>query len=245
MKRLIVWILVLIPSVLHAQQDAPQVMSERLSFENPFFGEKVLSRWKFVFLDSEEVSLAGKVFADPGYFNGLKMEEMTCDFGIVGIRFYPGKGNQFLSLGWHVGYSLLSTTGNGQRFSQQDGRLILTPYPERCTLFGEKTTLWRFRYSVPVQYSYIFGKNASWRASAGAEVHWNLVNQTNSHWTIDGNHVRELIDNIRPNPVSVDLMASLTFKNFGLRFRYSPIPVFKSGYGPAYQTWNIGLLLEY
>ena len=244
MKRMIVWILMLIPSFVHAQQGEPQPVEERLSFDAPFFGDKVLSRWKVFVFSSDEVSY-GSAFGDPAYFGGLKVKDMVSDFGIIDIRYYPGKANQFLSLGWHVGSSMLSTQGNGQRFFQQDGRLVLSPYPERATMFGETTTLWRFRYSIPLQYSYIFGKNASWRASTGCELHWNLFNQTNSHWTIDGNHVRELIENVNPNLVSLDLMASLSYRGLGIRFRYSPLPVFKPENGPTYQTWNVGMLVEF
>ena len=244
MKRMIVWVLMLIPTLVHAQQGELQPVEERLSFDAPVFGEKVLSRWKIFVFASEEVSY-GSTFGDPAYFGGLKISDMIGDFGIVDIRYYPGRGNKFLSMGWHVGTSRLSAKGTGQRFFQQGNRIILTPYPDLATEIGESTTFWRFRYSIPFQYSYIFGRNASWRASAGCEVHWNLINQTNSHWTVDGNHVRELIENMHPNPVSLDLMASLSYSGLGLRFRYSPIPVFKPENGPAYQTWNVGMLVEF
>jgi hypothetical protein len=133
---------------------------------------------------------------------------------------------------------------NEQHLSQTSGMLSWVDYPAGASKLGTSTIL-RLRYSLPLQYTFVFGKNLSWRASAGAELHWNLVNHTRTHYHLNGNHVIELVDNIKPNLATVDLMTSLTWKGFGVRFRYSPTPAFTAPHGPEYRTWSIGFLLEY
>ena len=219
--------------------------SDRLNFETPFTKKRNLSHWKLTLMNSEEVGLFDGVIGGEDLFGNAKMREMSCDLGIIGVRYYPGLKNHYLSFGWHVGYSMTQRVDGNLRFSQDNGCLSLAAYPAGATENGGSSTISRLRYSFPLQYTFVFGKNLSWRAAAGTELHWNLVNRIQSQYLMNGNHVTEYINNIKPNPVSLDLMASLTCKGLGLRFRYCPTPAFTAPNGPAYRTWSIGFLVEY
>ena len=219
--------------------------SERLNFETPFTKKRNLSHWKLTLLNSEEAGLFAGVIGGEDLFGNAKMRETTCDFGIIGVRYYPGLNNHYVSLGWHIGYAMTQRVDSDLRFSQDNGKLTLAGYPAGATENGGSSVIWRFRYSFPLQYTFVFGKNLSWRAAAGTELHWNLESRLRSQYLLNGNHVIEYIKNIKPNPVSLDLMASLSYKGLGLRFRYSPTPVFTAPTGPAYRTWSVGFLVEY
>lgn len=219
--------------------------ADRMNLEFPFMKKRNLSHWKFTFFNSEEVGLFEGILGGEDLFGGAETRQISADLGIIGIRYYPGLRNHFVSLGWHVGYSSTQRVKGSQRFSMKDGNIVLTDYPAGVSNIGETTDIWRLRYSVPLQYTFVFGKTLSWRASAGIETHFNIWNYTRSHYTLNGTHVVETIDNIKPNLVSMDLMTSFSYRGFGLRFRYSPLPAFTAPNGPAFRTWSIGLLVEY
>lgn len=223
----------------------PAEVSDRLNFETPFTRKRNLSHWKFTFLNSEECGAMEGILGGDDLFGDAKMRQVSGDFGIIGIRYYPGLKNHYVSLGWHVGLSSTQRLDGSQRFALKDGTLSLADYPAGVTEYGKTTDIWRFRYSVPLQYTFVFGKTLAWRVSAGAEMHFNLWNSTRSHYTLNGNHVIETIDNIKPNLVSLDLMTSLTYRGIGLRFRYCPTPAFSAPDGPAFRTWSVGFLVEY
>ena len=286
MKRIIVWVLAMIPAVAQAQvadtlrienpssvqvisspgslsvsidgtADKPdfhysnsvkaasevEEVSDRLNFETPFTRKKNLSHWKVAFLGMEEVGIFEGIRGGEDLFGNWKTRENSADFGVISLRYYPGLKNHYLSLGWTIGCALTEINSN-KKLSQTNGMLSWVDYPSGASKVGT-STIRRFRYSLPLQYTLVFGKNLSWRASAGAELHWNLVNDIRSHYQMNGNHVIELVDNIKPNLATVDLMTSISYKGFGLRFRYSPTPAFTAPHGPEYRTWSIGFLLEY
>ena len=219
-------------------------VSDRLNFETPFTRKKNLSHWKIALLGMEEVGLFEGVLGGEDLFGNWKTRENSADLGIISLRYYPGLKNHYLSLGWTVGYAMTEIQNNEQHLSQTSGMLSWVDYPAGASKLGT-STIRRLRYSLPLQYTFVFGKNLSWRASAGAELHWNLVNHTRTHYHLNGNHVIELVDNIKPNLATVDLMTSLTWKGFGVRFRYSPTPAFTAPHGPEYRTWSVGFLVEY
>ena len=288
MKRMIVWALALVPTLLNAQvadtlhienpssvevisspgslsvsvdgtaenpdfhysnsvKTGPEAaeVSDQLNFETPFTKKRNISHWKLTLLNSEEAGLYGGIIGGEDLFGNAMRQEISADLGIIGLRYYPGLKNHYLSLGWHVGYSMTRLTDSGQRFLLNNGNLALTGFPANASEIGKTTEILRLRYSVPLQYTFVFGKTLAWRASAGAEMHFNIWNSTRSHYTLGGNHVIEHIDNIKPNLLSADLMASLTYRGIGVRLRYSPTPVFNMPKGPSYRTWSVGFLFEF
>lgn len=288
MKRMIAWVLSLVPTLLNAQvadtlhienpssvdiisspgslsvivegtADNPAFhysnsvkaesqateVSDRLNFETPFTKKRNLSHWKLTLISSEEAGLVGGIIGGDDLFGNAKKREISADLGLLGIRYYPGLKNHYLSLGWHVGFSSTQVTNSGLRFLLDNGNLAVAGFPAGATDMGKNTEIWRFRFSIPLQYTFVFGNTLAWRASAGAEVHSNLLKYTRSQYTLDGNHVIERIDNIKPNLISADLIASLTYEGMGARFRYSPTPVFNMPKGPSYRTWSVGFLLEF
>lgn len=287
MKRIIVWVLTLIPAVAQAQEadtlrienpssvqvisspgslsvsidgtaDKPhfhysnsvkaaseeEAVSDRLNFETPFTRKKNISHWKVAFFGMEEVGIFEGVLGGEDLFENWKTRESSADLGIISLRYYPGLKNHYLSLGWTIGYAMTEIHNNRQHLSQTNGMLSWVDFPSGAENLGT-SIIRRLRYSLPLEYTFVFGKNLSWKASAGAELHWNLFNHIRSHYQLNGNHVIELVDNIKPNPATVDLMTSLTWNGFGVRFRYSPTPAFSAPHGPEYRTWSIGFLLEY
>ncbi|MBR5256491.1 MAG: hypothetical protein IKV62_06930 [Bacteroidales bacterium] len=230
-------------SVKAGSEIAP--VSDKLNFETPFTKKKNLSHWKLTLINSEEAGMFGGVIGGGDLFGNAKVNEYSADFGILGVRYYPAMKNNYISFGWNVGYSITRLTGSGKRFSQMDGKLCLTDFPAGVSEFGNVTDILRYRYSFPLQYTCVFGKNLSWRASAGAELHWNYWGETKSNYVLNGNHIVERIDNIKVNPISVDLMGSLSYMGVGLRVRYSPTPAFRLPNGPAYRTWSVGFLFEF
>lgn len=227
-----------------ADPDA-EAVSNRLDFETPFTQKKTLSHWKLTLLYSEEAGVIGGIIGGKDLFGDAKMRQVSADLGIIGVRYYPGMKNNYISFGWHVGYSLTRRLDIGQRFMLKDGNLLLTDYPTGSTASGKSADIWRLRYSFPLQYTLVFGKRLSWRAATGTELHWNALNYLRSQYDLNGNHVTEYVDNSKPNPVSLDVMASLSYRGIGIRVRYCPIPAFSMPNGPEYRTWSIGFLVEY
>lgn len=218
--------------------------ADRLDFDTPFTRKKVNPHWVVSFFPCEEVAW-GNVLGASDFFGSCPTDVFVGDIGLFDLRFYPGRGNHYLSTGFHFGFQNISVQGGNRFLSQKDGMICFADYPAGVTPIGKTSDLFLLRYSFPLQYSYVFGKNAGWRFSAGAELHGNLVNYLNFRYAQDGNEVSTMIQNIHPRRFTVDLMTSLSYRGLGLRLRYNPVPAFSSAHGPEFRTWCIGAIVEF
>lgn len=103
-------------------------------------------------------------------------------------------------------------------------------------------------YSYTVQFPLLYGKGFGKKfwVFAGGVMDWNCYAREYYQYSVDKTKYSESTRGLRQRKLTFDIVAGVTWNGIGAYFRYSPQPVFESGYGPKFdKTWMVGLALGF
>lgn len=159
---------------------------------------------------------------------------------VVGAKYNTGHGQRItagIGIDWR-NYHL----SNNMRFTlASDGRLATLPYPDGSS--SRSSRLRTFSLTVPV----IFRQ----RLGAGIDIAAGIVTDFNVHASMATKYNDDAEGKIKENaskhlhqvPVSVDLIAGLSFHRLGAYVKYSPCRVLKKGWGPEIKPLSAGIAI--
>lgn len=157
---------------------------------------------------------------------------------VLSFRYTPRPGGLTYSIGlgfdWR-NYGL----GKEHRLDCEDNVVYVTDWGENVQK-NHSSRIKVTSLTMPLMVRVpIVGKFA---IKAGAVVNFNVHKSLKATYDLPDRHVTEFVDGMKINPVTVDLMAAATYKGVGLYFKYAPMRVLKSGYGPKFNSISFGLM---
>ena len=129
---------------------------------------------------------------------------------------------------------------------QQDAAEVLGVVPYPAGAVPKFSRLHIFQMTFPLLYSY--NVKPGWSFVIGPELavnggHNKHTRTIKTRYSLDGEKYKEKTTDLRINPVSVNLVASIRFRFIGLYVRYSPCDVIDHNYGPKFQSLSTGITL--
>lgn len=183
----------------------------------------------------------------------------NCHFGLI----FPYHSPQPVRASWEYGLDVIGKQYNyrgasfgiavglgGKNYSIRRGtvaeveadRLVLSSAPEGAV--DSHTDLSLGYLSIPVYYNQKIYRTLAFRISA--EMHYNFLVRGKSVYTIDNIEYSRKLNGLHQRPVTPEFTFTLGSTDFGgLYFRWAPVSVFKSCYGPRISTYSIGITLSF
>lgn len=151
----------------------------------------------------------------------------------------PYKSHNTWSLGLGVDWRNYRMTNN-QRFVKTDyEHILVTDYPTNATPTFSRIKV--FSLQMPLLYTYSIGKGFC--IGGGPVVNLNLYSSLKTKYKIDGEKFKDTDKGAQVNPITVDFMGIIVTPGINLYVKYSPCNLFKSNYGPKFQTLSVGIYL--
>ncbi len=159
---------------------------------------------------------------------------------LIGMKFYPWQTGTAFSIGFGMTWRNYRMKGK-TRFLKEDGNLILSEYPEGADIKFSRIKV--FSLTVPLMVNQNLSRNIE--LSVGPVVNFNTHASLKTVYKMDGKTEKATDNNIHQNPVTIDLMANIQFKEIGLYFKYSPTNVLNTEFGPKFTSMSAGLTFFY
>lgn len=98
-----------------------------------------------------------------------------------------------------------------------------------------------------IEWQPVFGKNKNFFMSAGVVGGWNVMSSYRVKYTNpDGDTINKVESKgLNTNPLSLDFMTQVGYKNIGIYAKYSPFGIFQEGKGPAVNAASLGLQFDF
>ena len=178
---------------------------------------------------------------------------MDADFDNAGMEFFLNNlfsweyrpfNKTHLYLGFGIDWKNYKMKGEN-RFVKENDKVIIAPYPEGAEINYSRIRV--FSLTLDLMLRQNFNRNIS--IEAGPIVNFNTSASTKTRYTIcTGNGkegVRERNNRIHQRPVTVDFKAQLNISPIGFYFKYSPMNVLDTNYGPEFKSMSAGLAIEF
>lgn len=168
---------------------------------------------------------------------------------IVSYSITPRRFNSIVRVGIGVNWRNWRMTGNTRFVADEAGVVSMDVYPEGCESRYSRVKIFSLSFPVmltqftnvktigPSKLAFKFGAILNWNSHASVESSWR---------TADGTTVKEGTEHIGQRKFSVDVIAAVRFApSLGLYLKYSPMKVFKTGYGPEFSAISTGLYFSF
>ena len=123
------------------------------------------------------------------------------------------------------------------RFCKTGNKISLENYPENAEIDFSRVKL--FHLSFPLSFSYALGKTGY--ADIAVIPNLNTYASIKTRYKLDGDRQKDFNKKIHHNATTVDFRLALYWKNLGCYFKYNPVNVFNTTYGPKFQTFTTGI----
>lgn len=160
---------------------------------------------------------------------------------VIGYRYNLGRTGASLGFGIGFGTKVLITR-RGMTPQRIGDAFALVPAPEGATDVHGNLTTWSFR--LPVYYRQRIYRSIAFKLSA--VLNYNFTSRAKTEYTIGDTHYTSKVDGLHQRLVTPDFVLTVGTTDFGgLTVRWSPVPMFKSAYGPRISTLTFGLTLAF
>lgn len=179
------------------------------------------------------------VGAPDGMSFGLRSYEWT-----LGLRYKytPKKALQTYSVGLWCKWGRYTLKGDDYFVRNDDTKVVeLDKYPG--TASDKYSSIHIFSLSVPLFFTQQFGKESKWKLTLGPVLNFNLKGTIDNSFVVGDYENETYIKGIEYRPVTVDLMGMLTYSEFSVYFKYSPMNVLKKDMGPQFHSVSFGVFL--
>ena len=149
-------------------------------------------------------------------------------------------GHHTLNYGVGVCWKNFSMT-KGQMFRDDEGRISSgEAWPEHSDPKVSKLRV--FSFTVPVTYSCNIASGFGF--TLGPVVNFNAWSSIVNKYRLNDEKQKDKFKGVRCNPVSVDLMFQLNFRDVGAYVKYSPMNLMDTDYWPEFKHWSVGLTIN-
>lgn len=125
------------------------------------------------------------------------------------------------------------------RFIKDGNRILLGEYPEGTVAKFSRVKV--FSYTLSPTYRRNLG--GRWAVEFSPGINFNTHSSIKTRFSQDGDKRKLMEKELKVNPVTIDLMASLHFKSVGIYAKYAPMNVFKTDFGPSFRALSFGIVL--
>ena len=161
----------------------------------------------------------------------------------IGLRYNFNRRN---SLELAMGFLWRNYRMTHQYRFQQDAAEVLGVVPYPAGAVPKFSRLHIFQMTFPLIYD--LNLRHGWHFVVGPELAVNCGHNSHTRtiktrYSLDGVKYKDKTTDLRINPVTVNLVASVRFHFIGLYLRYSPCNVLDTNFGPKFQSFSVGLSL--
>ena len=159
---------------------------------------------------------------------------------VAGLAYRPWRRGPEFSIGIGLADRRLSIH-NGKMLGKSGDALVLEDRPETYT--SVKSSINAFGFTVPLMVSQRLVRDFGF--SVGAVVNLNTYTTGETKYKVGETEYKENYKNLQQRIFTVDLMASVGLIGdgaIGLYVKYSPMKMFRSGYGPEFNMVSAGLV---
>ncbi|MDE5808135.1 MAG: PorT family protein [Muribaculaceae bacterium] len=160
--------------------------------------------------------------------------------------------NFVLGIGWQRGRHALKTglglkwsnyvMRNGRYFRKNPGgEISLEPFEEGA--YKTTSALHMFSLQIPLMYALKFGKQRQFSFSFGPVACFNTGGHITTKYRIGDVSTSISTGKIGQRPVTMDLLAAISWYKIGLYARYSPMRVLKSSTGLDFASFSTGFTI--
>ena len=125
------------------------------------------------------------------------------------------------------------------RFLKEDSQVTIAPYPDGSDINFSRLKI--FSLTMELMLRQHITRELS--ISVGPVVNFNTHGSLKTRYKLDGKGYKLTSSNINQNAVTYDLKAQIAVNSFGLYFKYSPVNVLDTSYGPKFHPMSAGILL--
>lgn len=150
----------------------------------------------------------------------------------------PWRNNHAFSIGIGLDWRNYRMSDESRFVQTDDNHLLIAGYPENAHPKFSRIKV--FSINFPIRYRYEMKHMAF---SFGPVVNLNTYCSVKTRYTIDGHEQKDINKNVKVNPVTIDLMGTLSLRNFNVYFKYSPCNMLNSDYCPKFKTISFGFFL--
>ena len=243
---------------INGQKDNP---SYRFNFRHPLSERATTvisesSEWDFSFF-----SMPGSKKWQPNKSRHLDVNTTYIDLGLSSAVNADSRLNVNMGSSWEIYLNLCSLVGiegkksalnlgfgfgwrnfrlkDDVRFCKTGNKISLENYPENAEIDFSRVKL--FHLSFPLSFSYALGKTGY--ADIAVIPNLNTYASIKTRYKLDGDRQKDFNKKIHHNTTTVDFRLALYWKNLGCYFKYNPVNVFNTTYGPKFQTFTTGITI--
>lgn len=155
---------------------------------------------------------------------------------LIGIKWQRGRRGPGFSMG--IGFGMMRFLAcDGYAYGKENDAIVIISVREAARVDKSRLDVWRFH--VPVLFDFPLGKRG--KISVGGIVDLNTYAKATTQLYYGDERDKTLYKGFQQNLLTADLFASVSVGGFGLYCTWSPMKVFKSGFGPGWKAWSIGV----
>ena len=160
---------------------------------------------------------------------------------IESVKFRFAWNHMCISSGLNAGYRSFRLMDEGI-LVRQDGKVVKAAIPHDLEL---KRSALRSNYlSVPALLGLSIGRNGMFELYGGAEICFNFNGRIKNKYSQDQSAVPTKFTDIHLERFTWNYIAGINFCDLGVYAKYSPCPFLAEGYGPSFNTYSIGVILD-
>ena len=157
------------------------------------------------------------------------------------ITLHPIDPHWSFSTGLWFNWKNYRMTGNTRFDKTEDGRVILTSYPEKADInFSRVHTL---SYQIPLLVHYKSTKR--FHFAGGFLFNLNGHGNLKTRYSLDGQSYKDRDRKVHLNGFTTDIFGAVTYRGLGMYLKYSPCNVLDISRGPKFHGLSTGLIWNF
>ena len=121
------------------------------------------------------------------------------------------------------------------RFLKEGSHVVVAPYPDGADINFSRLKIFSLTTEVMLRRK-CFG--------IGAVVNFNTHGSLKTRYRVGDERFKETSNNIHQNAVTIDYKAEMRIKDISFYFKYSPVNMLDTSYGPKFHSMSAGMLFN-
>ena len=153
---------------------------------------------------------------------------------------YRAAKNTSLMLNFGVNWRNFRMKGEN-RFLKEGSHLTVAPYPDGSDVNFSRIKIFSTTLELMLRQKLTRGISAS----IGPVINFNSHGSIKTRYKHDGKGYKDTSSNINQNAVTIDYKAEIAFNDLSFYFKYSPVNMLDTSYGPKFRPMSAGILLAF
>lgn len=213
----------------------PITSDEEWGLSLPFLKAKSVKKTTYIWFQQTYIGIPF-VLSGP---TGLD-QSIECGIGqLVGVSWKPCQSGPRFSIGAGIHYEQYALHAS-KIFGKDGDRLTITPLGEEYT--DPSSRLKNFGFTIPVTINQSIYEGFS--VSVGVGMRFNTYTKATSSFSKDDVRYKRDFKGLQQRVLNYELYGAIgCYDMAALYVRYTPVSLFKSAYGPRFETLSIGITL--